>query len=174
MPKKTITPDKYARDAEAWLQRGMIVYQAARALFDAGDTDPTLYFSAAPLGHTSLELVMKGILIGEGMVSFDPRLVGLLLKGARIEERDCVWGHSLLDLAEKLEQKMGFYLGEEMEYHNILFPPPFTVRQALEHFEPFFSELRYPHALENVSGFGYGDQMILEELVCRILALKSD
>jgi hypothetical protein len=28
MPAKTITPDKYARDAEAWLQRGILVYQA--------------------------------------------------------------------------------------------------------------------------------------------------
>lgn len=156
------------------MQRGIIVYQAARALFDAGDIDPTLYFSAATLGHTSLELLMKGILIAEGMVSFDPRFVGLLPKGASIDEKSCVWGHSLLDLAEKLEQRIGFDLGEEMEYHNALFPPPFPVRQALEHFEPFFSELRYPHELENVTGFGYGDQMILEELALRILALKRE
>ena len=150
-------PDKYARDSKAWLTHGEIVYRAARCLFDQGNIEPTLYFAAATLGHTSLELVMKGILIGEGMVSFDPRQLDRLPPGVVIKRKDCVWGHSLLDLAKKLEQRTEFDLSEEMEYHNILFQPPFPVRRALEHFEPFQSELRYPHGLEKVMGFGSGD-----------------
>ena len=34
-PTITVGPDKYARDAEAWTRHGVIVYQAARSLFDA-------------------------------------------------------------------------------------------------------------------------------------------
>ncbi len=104
---------------------------------------------------------MKGILISGGMVSFDPKQIARLPKGIAIKRQDCVWGHSLLDLAKKLEQRTDFDLSEEMEHHNILFQPPFPISRALEHFEPFFSELRYPHELEHVTGFGGGDELIL-------------
>lgn len=171
-PRKTVAPDKYARDAEAWITHGKIIYQAARALFDAGDAYPSLYFSAATLGHSALEVLMKGILIGEGMVSFDPRRIKQLPEAVVLKRKDCVWDHSLLALARKLEQQTDFDLDEEMHFHNILYQPPFPVRKALEHFEPFFEELRYPHQLENTTGFGAGDELVLEELVVRILALK--
>ena len=167
--KGVVAPDKYARDADAWLKHGQIIYTAARTLFDDGNV--YLYFSAATLGHACLEVLMKGILIQEGMVSFDPKLIKRLT-GAVLNEKDCVWGHSLIQLAEDLERRVGFDLSEEMEVHNILHPPPFTVRQALEYFEPFFEELRYPHSLERVKGFGGGDELILDELVARILSFK--
>lgn len=172
--KRIVTPDKYAADTDAWLTHGKIIYEAARALFDAGDTYPTLYFSAATLAHTCLEVLMKGILIEDGMVSFNPREIKQLPPGTAVKKEDCVWGHSLLELAKQLEQRAGFDLADEMGYHNVLFQAPFPVRRALEHFEPFFSELRYAHGLEQVSCFGAGDEKILEELVVRILALKQN
>lgn len=174
MGKKTaqgVTLDKYARDAETWLTYGKVIYSAARVLFDGAHASPDLYFSAATLGHNSLEVLMKGILIQEGMVSFDPRLIKRLT-GAALQQQDCIWGHSLIKLAEELDQRTGLDLDEQMKYHDILRPSPFTVRQALELFDPFFEELRYPHALELVKDFGGGDECILDELVERILALK--
>lgn len=164
--------DKYARDPDAWVRHGLITYDAARVLFDAGSAYPTLYFSAATLAHTCLEVLMKGILITEGMVSFDPRQIERLPQGAVLKREDCVWGHSLIQLAEELGCRVGFDLSEEMDFHNTVHPPPFIIRQALEHFEPFFWELRYPHGLEQVTGFGGGDEKVLEELVARILVLR--
>lgn len=166
-----VTFDKYARDAETWFSYGNVIYSAARVLFDSAKASPDLYFSAATLGHSCLEVLMKAILIQEGMVSFDPRLIKRLT-GTVLKKRDCVWGHSLMKLAENLEQRTKFSLAEEMEYHSIEHPAPFTVRQGLQLFDPFFEELRYPHSLERVKGFGGGDEHILDELVSRILAVK--
>jgi hypothetical protein len=163
--------DKYARDAATWLSYGNVIYSAARVLFDAANASPELYFSAATLGHSCLEVLMKAILIQEGMVSFDPRLIKRLT-GTVLQEKDCVWGHSLMKLAEELERRTKFSLAEEMEYSGIVHPAPFTVRQGLELFDPFFEELRYPHGLERVTGFGGGDEHILDELVSRISAVK--
>jgi hypothetical protein len=168
---QSVALDKYARDAETWLTYGNVIYSAARVLFDSANASPDLYFSAAPLGHSCLEVLMKGILIQEGMVSFDPRLIKRLT-GAVLQEHDCVWGHSLMKLAEELERRTKFSLAEEMEHHSIVHPAPFTVRQGLELFDPFFEELRYPHGLERVESFGEGDEHILDELVSRILAMK--
>ncbi len=123
------------------------------------------------MAHAALEVLMKGVLIGTGMVSFHPDNVKRLPKGVVIDKKDCVWDHSLLKLAEELERRTGFDLSEEMEFHNVLFPKPFLVRQAFEHFEPFFHELRYPSELEKVKCFGSGDELILDELVARILSL---
>jgi hypothetical protein len=168
---QSVALDKYARDAETWLSYGIVIYSAARVLFDSANGSPDLYLCAAPLGHSCLEVLMKGILIQEGMVSFDPRLIKRLT-GAVLQEQDCVWGHSLMKLAEELERRTKFSLAEEMEYHSIVHPAPFTVRQGLELFDPFFEELRYPHGLERVKSFGGGDEHILDELVSRILAMK--
>lgn len=170
--KIAVTPDKYARDAELWLTHGNIVYRAARCLYDQASAEPTLYFPAATLAHTSLELLMKGTLISEGMISFNPEQIKRLPKGLVIKKKDCVWGHSLIQLAGKLAERTSFDLREEMKHHDILHQPPFSVRAALEYFEPFFSELRYPRGLEQVMDFGGGDELILEELVVRIIALK--
>ena len=57
--KGVVAPEKHARDADAWLKHGQIIYTAARTLFDDGNV--YLYFSAATLGHTCLEVLMKGI-----------------------------------------------------------------------------------------------------------------
>lgn len=168
---QSVALDKYARDAGTWLTYGNLIYSAARVLFDSANASPDLYFSAAPLGHSCLEVLMKGILIQEGMVSFDPKRIKKL-SGTVLSEQDCVWGHSLIDLAEKLTRCTKFDLDEEMKYHSIEHPAPFTIRQGLELFDPFFEELRYPHGLERVKSFGGGDEHILDELVSRILALK--
>jgi hypothetical protein len=168
---QSVALDKYARDAETWLSYGNVVYSAARRLFDSGNSDPSLYFCAATLGHNCLEVLMKGILIQEGMVSFHPKRIKKLT-GTVLSEQDCVWGHSLIDLGEELARRSKFDLVEEMKYHSIEHPAPFTVRQGLELFDPFFEELRYPHGLERVKSFGGGDEHILDELVSRILAVK--
>ena len=174
MPQKTITPDRYARDAESWLTRGDIIYRASRHLFDEGNTDPSLYFVAVTLAHDSLEVLLKGILIREGMVSFDPMLVKRLPRDSEIKKEDCVWGHSLMELAEELAtRRPDFDFAAQMDFKSILLPAPVTVRNALQYFEPFFAELRYPRALEQVGGFGGGDEMMLDELVDRLKALTG-
>jgi len=170
---KTVTPDKYARDPDTWITYGEILYRAARALFELGTSDPSLLIPAATLAHAAVEVVMKGVLIGEGMVSFRPDDVKRLPSGVVIKKEDCIWGHSLLELAGELERRTAFDLSEEMEFHNVRFPKPFSVRQALEFFEPFFDELRYPSGLKNVTSFGSGDELVLEELIARILALRE-
>jgi hypothetical protein len=174
MVKKTVHSvklDKYARDAETWLTYGKIIHSAARVLFDAANTRPDLYFSAATLGHNCLEVLMKAILIQEGMVSFDPKKINALT-GVVLRKEDCVWGHSLIELAEELQRRTKFDLDEEMKYSSIIHEPPFSVRQGLDVFDPFFEELRYPHSLVRVTGFGGGDEHILDELVERILVRK--
>lgn len=127
---QAVTLDKYARDAETWLTYGKVIYSAARVLFDAAQSSPDLYFSAATLGHSALEVLMKGILIQEGMVSFDPRQIKRLT-GPVLQEQDCVWGHSLIKLAEEMEKRAKFALDEEMVYHCIVHTAPFKSVNAI-------------------------------------------
>ena len=50
-----------------------------------------------------------------------------------------MWGHSLIQLAEDLERRGGVRSSpRRWKFITFCIPPPFTVRQALEYFEPFF------------------------------------
>jgi HEPN domain-containing protein len=102
----------YTSDAHSWHQWAEATYRAADVLFNNGD--PFLWFGAAVLGHQSVEMFLKAILIG---------------KGHRVIKCD-VWGHDLLDLMKQVEQS------------SIHLPPEFE--EDFRVFNSFFNELRYP------------------------------
>jgi HEPN domain-containing protein len=102
-------------------------------LFTQGN--PFLWFGAAVLGHQSVEMFLKAILIG---------------RGHRVMKGD-VWGHDLLDLMKQVEQS------------GIRLPPEFE--EDFRVFNSFFNELRYPSALREVSGLGEEEALRLEHIV---------
>jgi hypothetical protein len=69
--QKTVTLDKYARNARRWKESADIAYRAATRLFETRDL--LLLFPAATLGHHALEMYLKAALICEGCTIFDPR-----------------------------------------------------------------------------------------------------
>ncbi len=75
----------YTSDAHSWHQWAEATYRAADVLFNHGD--PFLWFGAAVLGHQSVEMFLKAILIGTGR---------------RVIKGD-VWGHDLLDLMKQVQ-----------------------------------------------------------------------
>ena len=123
----------YTSDAHSWHQWAEHTYRAADVLFNHGD--PFLWFGAAVLGHQSVEMFLKAILIG---------------KGRRVIKGD-VWGHDLLDLMKQVKQS------------GISLPPEFE--EDFRVFNSFFNELRYPSALKEVSGLGEEEAWRLERIV---------
>jgi len=105
--------------------------------------DPFLYFPAATLGHHALEMYLKSALIANGMTVFDPKKVKLLDVAITLAEGDCAWGHGLIKLAEQLAKRSpDFDLAKQMNRVGyVTMKEPMTVREGLEVFEPFFSEL---------------------------------
>jgi hypothetical protein len=95
--------DAYAKNAAEWRDGGYHNYRASRVLFGCGD--PFLWFPAATLGHHALEMLLKAVLIHDGMTAFDPRKVNALDPTLALTKDDCVWGHNLLELAETLAAK---------------------------------------------------------------------
>jgi hypothetical protein len=165
MVKKAIKPDKYAQDARAWKTAAGIAYSAALTMFET--RNPLLIFPAATLGHHALEMYLKAALICEGCTVFDPRDRNRL--DPTLQKTDCAWGHYLVQLARQLAAKRSdFDLTETMvslmPWQHEGTP---TVERGFEVFDPFFSELRYPHEL-TMSGVGEDDKVLLYELVERL------
>ncbi len=123
----------YTSDAHSWHQWAEATCRAADVLFNHGD--PFLWFGAAVLGHQSVEMFLKAILIG---------------KGRRVIKGD-VWGHDLLDLMKQVQDA------------GISLPPEFE--EDFRMFNSFFNELRYPSALKEVSGLGEEEAWRLERIV---------
>jgi HEPN domain-containing protein len=99
-------------------------------------TDNVLvWFPAAILGHQALEMFLKAALIR---------------KGRRIVKKE-VWGHDLRGLAGELVD------------HGVSFTSQFM--SELQKFTDYFNELRYPAKLQNVSGLGQEESLLLEALV---------
>lgn len=166
--KKTIKPDKYAQDPRAWRDFAQVNYSASIYLFESHN--PFLIFSAATLGHHSLEMYLKAALICEGCTVFDPNKIKHLDPSIKLQKADCAWGHDLVALARQLAaRRPDFDLSEPMGtfmpcYHSGIA----TLERGFEIFNPFFSELRYPQALETMGGVGEDDKLPLKELVGRI------
>jgi len=133
-----IPKDKYANNADAWLANGSIFSRASKVLFERGD--PLLYFPAALLGQQALEMLLKAALIRNGSVI----------------AREDVWGHKLVDLAEKL-----------IASGQISLPDLFF--EVAKKFDDFFSELRYPQEIKKVEGLGTDDGWHLDWAVGVIL-----
>jgi hypothetical protein len=145
--------DPYARTAPEWRDLGYHNYAASRALFESGD--PFFWFPAATLGHHALEMFLKAVLIHEGMTVFDPRKVKELDAALGLTRDDCVWGHALVELAQKVAGKRAdFNLGSQLSCFVVGEKVPINLLRGFEIFDPFFSELRYPQRLQNIAGLG--------------------
>ncbi len=67
--------NKHTQDAEAWRRNAESTFDAATLLFSLNN--PSVWFSAAMLGHHALEMLLKSALLREG---------------CKIAKDD-VWGH---------------------------------------------------------------------------------
>jgi hypothetical protein len=161
-------PDKYACDFRLCRDWAAIDYRAAKVLFQT--EDPFLYFPAATLGHHALEMYLKSALIVNGMTVFDPEKIKSLDAGIVLAKSDCIWGHELMRLAEVLARRSpDFDLSKTMDPAGFLtMKEPMTVGEGLAVFEPFFSELRYPQAMNRVAGLGFEHEYLLDRLVTEL------
>jgi hypothetical protein len=157
--------DKYARDFRLWRDWAAINYAAATKLFETDDA--FLLFPAATLGHHALEMYLKSALIANGMTVFDPTKIKLLEPEINLTAGSCAWGHGLVELAQQLEKlSPNFNLSKDMDFVGyVTLKEPMTVKEGLQIFEPFFSELRYPRELKQVAGIGFEEKFLLDALV---------
>jgi hypothetical protein len=165
--------DRYARDAIAWRDWAKINYRASATLF-ASD-NPFLYLPAATLAHHALEMYLKAALIWEGLVIFNPAKVASLDPAYGLTAVDCAWGHVLVDLAGQLSKRRTDFdlsAGMGLADSEVLIMPK-TVRAALEMFDPFFSELRYPQELKEMKGVGQEEKLVLDLLVNLLIPFAS-
>jgi hypothetical protein len=158
---------KYARDFRAWQSWANVNYRASRALFESGDA--FLLFPAAILGHHALEMQLKAALISAGITIFDPKKLKVLDPGIIAAEADCVWGHELVRLAEKLAQRnSAFDLSKSLDFFGYVLDGMMTIREGLAIFDPFFAELRYPEELQKVTDLGEEHLNLLDALVAEV------
>ena len=154
--------DKYARDYVLWRDWAAINYRAAMKLFGTGD--PFLWFPAATLAHHALEMYLKSGLIAYGLTISDPRKLELL--DEKLLPEDCAWGHDLVRLAEQLgERNPEFRPSKEMDFVGSVLKSNMTIREGLNIFDPFFTELRYPREIEKFEDLGEEHQHLLNSLV---------
>jgi HEPN domain-containing protein len=128
LPKPRLTRAEFARYVDYSASAHSWSHWAKR-IYSAAQTlfaneNPSLWFGAAVLGHQAIEMCLKAILIGQGH---------------RVVKGD-VWGHDLLALMKQVQDS------------GIKLPPEFE--EDFRVFNSFFNELRYPTALNEVSGFG--------------------
>jgi hypothetical protein len=121
-------------------------------------------------------MYLKAALINEGMTVFNPGELKNLDPSVGLKAEECVWGHSLARLAEKLaEKRKELNLDEQIpDPRPSEVPATMTIREAFALFDPFFSELRYPHESPNVEGVGPEESEILNAVVERIRAFVKD
>jgi len=164
--KATLQLDKYARDAESWWQNARINFDASRVLF-THENSIMLCFPAATLGHHALEALLKAALIRTGCAVFDPMKTRHLDPASGITAAECVWGHSLVELAQKLDlRRTDFDLAASLDITR--FGDPMSIQAGLELFDPFFSEMRYPQALDKFESLGPDDIVLLSLLFSEI------
>jgi hypothetical protein len=156
--------DKYARDAPAWASWAKINFQASMVLFERGG--PHHLFPAATLGHHALEMHLKAALINAGMTIFNPQNVRQIDPAIGLAEADCAWGHVVGDLAMLLATKRpDFDLSFQLDGPTLVQERPIRLLKAIEHFDPFFSELRYPREKNKIDAVGSDDGWLLAMVV---------
>ncbi len=113
-PKKVVQIDRYARDAAFWKVYAIQTHTCAQLIFQYGGL--TLCLQAATIGHYALEMYLKAALISQGMTVFNPKEMPNLVPGESLTASDCVWGHSLVPLAELLSAKQPALDLEALDY----------------------------------------------------------
>jgi len=156
--------DKFARDAREWRLSAESNHCAATALFEDGRFH--LWFPAATLGHGAIEMFLKAALIYQGMTVCDPRRIPIVEKS--LTKNDCIWGHDLVTLAGVLCERCEQFELDAPIRRCIYYDEDLTVRRGLEIFDPFFSELRYPHESGDTDCLGPEHRRILDDIVAKI------
>lgn len=124
-----------------------------------------MVFPAAVLGHIAIEKYLKAALICTGATICDRRRYKALIADGTLKEGDCAWGHDLLNLAAMLAKRRG-----DFDLNLVLFDQyplrdgPMTLNNALEMFEPFHDELRYPISMEKFETLGPMDVIVLKTI----------
>jgi hypothetical protein len=150
--------NKYANDSSRWCEAAIHDHIAARILFTADN--PLAWFTAGTIAHHALEMYLKSALIVAGLTIAEPKYCPT---GSR-----CAWGHKLPDLAARLAKEVpAFNLGTQLDFSqwSLFFDQPLTAELAFKHFEPFFTELRYPGEYEKFEGIGPDESLMLNALV---------
>lgn len=129
-----------------WRRNAESTFDAATLLFNLNN--PSVWFSAAILGHHALEMLLKSALLREG---------------CKIAKGD-VWGHALEVLASRLVSKRPEF-SLKISPHPLLRLIP--CKTYLARYDAFFNELRYPSASPNVDSLGPGrdEAELLSELM---------
>lgn len=159
----TVDLDTYTKDAPEWRDSGYHYYRGSKILFESGDV--YLWFPAATLGHYALEKFLKAVLIQEGMTVCNPREVNNLDPALGLRKGDCVWGHTLVDLAKQFAAKRPeFNLTMQICCFVVGEKAPMSLLRGFEIFDPFFSELRYPQRSPSIEGLGECHGELLDHL----------
>jgi hypothetical protein len=157
-----------ATDSFGWALFAQFSHKGARALFSAQDT--TLVFPASVLAHSAIEMYLKAALIKAGCAVFNPRDVKKVDPALRLEKSDCAWGHNLMKLGLQFaSREAGFDLQAVILDRFPTRSGGLTVEGALEIFDPYFSEIRYPSPIEKLDGIGPAYGVLLDKLVERLL-----
>jgi hypothetical protein len=159
--------DKYANDAAAWLLSARVSYEASRRLFETEDL--LMVFPAATLGHEAIEKYLKTALICTGATICNPVEFKVLINTGKLKKNDCAWGHDIVALGEMLAaRRADFNLGAVLFERYPTHEGQLTLRTALEIFDPFFDELRYPVTMENFTALGPMDVILLNSIVASL------
>jgi hypothetical protein len=158
--------DKFARDARTWRDVARINHAAAVELFQSENNIITC-IPAATLAHLTLEMFLKAALLVEGMTVFDPKCVKRLDPSLGLSQKDCVWGHCLVEHAKRLSERNPKFDLTDTTKIPFYFPHegPMTLQAGFAIFDPFFFELRYPGELADLDGVGPGDILMFQSLV---------
>lgn len=159
--------DRYANDAYAWRISAQIDYTASRMLFETNNL--MLVFPAAHLGHLAIEKYLKAALICTGAIICNPHRHKELIASGRLNRDECAWDHKLVKLAAMLASRRSDFdpavvLFEDYPLHE----GPMTLNDALEMFDPFFVELRYPIQMENFKTLGSADVMLFLKIIAAL------
>jgi hypothetical protein len=160
--------DKYAADAFTWTLQATFAHNGARMLFNSEGV--TMVFPAAILAHAAIEMYLKAALIGTGCTVFNPANLKKLDPRTAPKRKDCAWDHGLVKLGKQFAKRQpNFDLNKEI---LPCFPPshmrPVTLKDALEMFDPFFYELRYPGEIKDLFGIGPMDVIVLNAIADEI------
>ncbi len=158
----------HASDAFTWAVNAQFNYLGSQTLFQTGN--PALSFPASVLAHSAIEMYLKAALIGVGCIVFDPKSLRSVDPALGLTKSDCAWGHHLLKLGRQFASREArFDLKAVILDRFPMRSGRLTVEGALEIFDPYFWEIRYPSPIEKLHGIGPAYGVPLGKLVERLL-----
>src|SRR5579862_2138294 len=151
--------DEYATDHRTWKVSGEMYQQASSLLFTQPDT--LMWLPAATLAHHAIERYLKAALIVAGVTICTKETA------KKAEIHDHIWGHDLVELGKRLGKlRREFKLNALLPISAyILQTSPCSVEMGLSHFDPFFTELRYPQRLERMDPVSPQDPILLDHIM---------